>query len=631
MNIEALLDANRRGKLPVEPTDWFYRNMVPKTLEENIAYRKKILSIARSSEDAAYELRCICARDILFEINTFGWTYSPKDHPDSPIRPFITYGFQDEAIVTLRDAIGKQDVGVPKSRDMGASWISILVMEHRWRYTPNQSFLLASRKEEYVDGKQGDMDALIPKIEWYTNHLPMFLRPLNVGRTRMNLLNRDNKSRFTGEATVENLGTGGRRTAIFLDEVSKMPGADDIFTSTRDVTNCRIFNSTPNGRFGIGEPFYKKIANPDTKKIFLHWSEHPTKSRGLYYLDEKKQKHRYEDGWNWRQEYDFGLLTFTGRAPRSDWYDEQVKREDHNLRKIAQECDINFVGSGMSFVSGETITRMIAKHAVKPTTWGRLLVDPEELTANWQASDGPVEDAPFKLFMDLVEGRPPLGEYSIGADIAGGSGGAASSNSTLVATNKQTKRVVLTFAMRTISPIQFARMSVGVCRWLHDALLVPETNGLGGAFLKEVTDIGYWNLSRRTVEAIGFREETEKVGYKNNDRGTELLTALVDGMETERVIITDEAILRELGQYVWDADGKIFHAGAKETDAAGDRGTAHGDRAIAAGCSYLGLKSLGELTPDAAPAKETSRNCPAARFAAQEAKQRAKTSWGYKW
>jgi hypothetical protein len=86
VNVAEVLKANLANELPLGPTDWYYKNIIPKDFKQNIEYRRKMLEIGYSDPSLARELKIICSRDILFEINTFGWTYNPKTHPNAPVR-----------------------------------------------------------------------------------------------------------------------------------------------------------------------------------------------------------------------------------------------------------------------------------------------------------------------------------------------------------------------------------------------------------------------------------------------------------------------------------------------------------------------------------------------------------------
>ena len=55
-----------------------------------------------------------------------------------------------------------------------------------------------------------------------------------------------------------------------------------MLAATRDVTNCRLFNSTHKG---AASAFYR-LTLGKIKKVSLHWSLHPLKSEGMYYFKE---------------------------------------------------------------------------------------------------------------------------------------------------------------------------------------------------------------------------------------------------------------------------------------------------------------------------------------------------------
>ncbi len=126
----------------------FY-DRVPKDVKENLRYRKRIIQAVNNDPSLAAKFWAACAADPLFYINAFCWTYDPRRKPHTRL-PMITYEFQDEGILDMVRAIGDHDILVEKSRDMGASWICILVFEWLWHFKPLQSLLFVSRTEDYV-------------------------------------------------------------------------------------------------------------------------------------------------------------------------------------------------------------------------------------------------------------------------------------------------------------------------------------------------------------------------------------------------------------------------------------------------------------------------------------------------
>ncbi|MCA9366682.1 hypothetical protein KC887_00250 [Candidatus Kaiserbacteria bacterium] len=604
----AIYQATKRNvshrNLPTQQTTYFYDNFVPKQRTRNLYFRKKILELCYSSDAFIEDIQCICKRDLLFEINTFGLTLSIIDNPESPTQPMITRPYQDEGILLIQNAIGKKDVCIPKSRNVGGTWMCLIAMEHRWRYMPDQNFLLCSRDAKSVCSP-GERKGLLQKIFWYTTNLPVFIQPEGfigvaekdlVSAKNMTLVNPDNNSVFKGEAQVPNVGTSDRCQAIFLDEVSRMKFAEQIFTSTRDTSDCRLFNSSPNGRFGVGEPFYKQVQNPYVEKIWVHWSDIAERRKGLYYIDENENKQKFEKGWKWQDDYDFTQLTFSKRKPRSEWYDRQCEREGLKKRRIAQELDLNFLKSGASYVDDSVVSEWIKEKCLPPTSYGNLIVDPETCEGTWVEGDMSESKAFLWIDLDPTTKLPPYDRYVVGVDIAHGTGGKFSSYSSLVVGRHSNRKIVARFASNTIKPSQFARLCVGYCKMFHNALLVPEVNGpTGSSFLEVLRDENiYGNFYYRRVAGIDTDIETEKIGYWNSDRGTSLLDALIDGMSRDKIFVCDEMVYKELAQYEFAADGKIIHSGSRSIDVTGNEGLAHGDVAIATGCVYAGFKSLGE-------------------------------------
>lgn len=589
MDVNAVRSANSACNLPTGRTDWYYQNLVPKSLKANLIFRRTVLELCASDEQYRAEIKEICRRDILFYISVFGWTVNPR----LAIKkiPFLPYQYQETAIYELWKAVGNEDIAVPKTRDMGASWMCLIVLEWFWHFCPLNLFLLTSAKKELVDGPSDK--ALFRKLDFWWDNLPNWMMPPKK-RIEMHCKNLENGSCFDGEATIENMGTGDRRTAILLDETSKMPEAKKIFTSTRDVTACRIFNSTPNGRYGTGEAFYERIQNRATKKIFLHWSEHPTKRVGLYKMVAGKKKYLGKD-YDWKKDYDFDALSFKDpdSKPRSAWYDKESDRAG-SPKEIAQELDIDFLGSSERFADTQSMVRVKAEHCQSPHRIGELETF-GELDGTWASK----ADGHFELYLPLdANGRPPIGEYSVGADVAAGTGGQFSSESGLVIWNRRTREQVALWASSRVKPEPFGVFAIAVCRWFHGAILVPEVNGpLGTTFINSARETGYSNLYLREVTDDISKSTTKKIGYFNNDGGAAILGRLQSDMIKGLCKVRSSRIIQQFLEYEWRG-GKLVHASSETSDSESDKGRTHGDVAIAAAVGYLPVMSYSRLTEE---------------------------------
>ena len=80
------------------------------------------------SESEKEQLREKCKSDILFWINRYGYTYDPRKK--NPHLRFKLYPFQEKLVLRLVKQIRDgEDILIEKSRDMGVSWLILLVFQ----------------------------------------------------------------------------------------------------------------------------------------------------------------------------------------------------------------------------------------------------------------------------------------------------------------------------------------------------------------------------------------------------------------------------------------------------------------------------------------------------------------------
>jgi phage terminase large subunit len=314
---------------------------VPKPTAENLLFRKRI--ILRAEDDVAFRRQMwnVCRRDILFWLNTFCWTYDPRKGETKRLVPFLTWPFQDEAVLSLKESLGKECVLVEKSRDMGASWLILALFTHAWQFEGMGSYGLASSTEALVDAPHNPK-SLFWKVDKLLECQPRWLVPPLL-RQKLLLKNLRTGSTMDGTATTADMFRGDRRTAILMDEFAAFEPADAVKANAaaHAASDCRIFNSTYQGAAGM---FYD-LSISEMKKISMHWARHPEKSKGLYY-DAK------------------------GKA-RSPWYDQKCK-ELIVPAMIACELDMDPVGSASQFFPAELIERCIALDTRNPYHVGRV-------------------------------------------------------------------------------------------------------------------------------------------------------------------------------------------------------------------------------------------------------------------
>lgn len=555
--------------------------MVPKDLKENLEFRKRVIQWGSLSEENAQTVWIACKRSLLFYINVFGWGYDPRDL-EKPCEPFITWDFQDDVLRAMEAKLGKEDMVVEKSRDMGGSWMFLWVFEWQWHFYADRSFLLVSAKEDLVDNKENP-DALMWKIDFMHRMQPRWLMPTGYDescRTNLHFFNPETRSTIDGVSSTSDSGRGGRKTAVGMDEFAKVENGFEMLASTRDVTDCRIFVFTPNGTNNAAYVTRQKIAATNPSALFtLHWTKHPRKSIGKYIGQ--------------------------GGKPRSPWYDEQCKRAS-STQEIAQELDIDYLGSSYPFFDITVIDSVRDRDSRSPFYEGELTYDSKAMPQEFEHLKG----GRCKLWMQLDHrGMPPLDDlYVVSADTSMGTG---ASNTVICAASVKRREKVLEFASPHIQPHEAGSYAVAIARWLGGAFLIWETNGPGRAFGKQVEKDDYRNVYMKTNERSYGKKQKDEPGWDpTTGNKDDLLFTYRKTLLVGDFIDRSFECYEECKLFIVNAESHPEHSSEKNSiDPSGAKGN-HGDRVIATALLVLALSRFKIV-------EKKTEELPASSFAAR--------------
>lgn len=417
----------------------------PRSLETNVKYRIELVQRCLKDAALAADVKALCKEDIIFWFDVFCWTKNPRRSPS--ILPFITYeDYQIMEILKIQHAIRHQyDYLIEKSRDMGVSYLVLYVFQHEWMFNPEgPDFRCGSRKEEYVD-RPNDIDTLFEKLRFNLEKMPPFLVPKGFNwkahSTYMKMINPETGAAIVGESANEDFGSGGRRRACLMDEFSKWENriATAAWTATSDVTKCRIPVSTPKG---AGNKFATLASGTQEKikKTTIHWTLHPDKAKGAYYINKNGEKVMIKGGPKgaFKKWIELGRPVGVVRSP---WYDSEADRS--TLSDLAQEKDIHYAASGFPFFNLESLAKQLAweylvrKRVSDPIPYGRYI------RVNLLKIDNRIEyrELPHGQ-VKVFEFPNKVNEYALGGDVSEGL--AKGDESYLVVRNKWTRNVVAT-------------------------------------------------------------------------------------------------------------------------------------------------------------------------------------------
>jgi hypothetical protein len=625
--------------------DFPHYNLIPKGYAANLEWRRNVLTEAANDPAFAASIKKMCAEDCLFYINGFAWTYDPRDQK-VPNKPFITYSeFQDDAIEQVILAIDEgYDIAWPKSRTMGASWMGLSIFEWFWHFKNDLSFLLISRNEDYVD-KKGNPKALFWKIDFIHRNQPRWLLPTgrhlggkDPNRKLLHLENADTKSVIDGESTTGDAGRGDRRTAMFIDEHAAFALDDGfkVLKSSRDTSKCRIFNSTPQGG---NNAFYEVVHNSSAKVYRMHWSKHPDYNKGLYsseQVDGIYQLKRLDDFFGvcktmrkeWDDPKDFIFpeeypFILDGRM-RSPWYDNECSRCVSD-QEIAQELDIDFLGSDFQFFDQDFIMVLVREYCMPPMMKGHIRFDPKTLEPKGFEPD---INGPLSLWFNVAGSGELLtdlsffedGKYGLGSDISLGTG---ASNSVTVIVDLTTGKKIASWKDSKTGPKDFCDITIALAKWANKGHMIWDASGGTGRVFTQhlLEERKYRNIYYRRSEGKVRERISDQPGYFLNaeDRAV-LLDDYRSKLSKRAYINPSEAGMMETLQFVCEPGGKVSHsASLNSQDPTGAR-TAHGDEVIAdALASRLLTLKKSEVT---AEKKKAPWMSPAWRFEQEEIAKR---------
>ena len=579
-----------------------YYDLVPKDPIENLQWRIRCRERAMVDKKFRDVLWQACMEDLSFWMAFACWGYDPRAR--FKIVPFIPYPHQEAVFVAMDEAIDTAereeravDVILDKSRAQGGSFGYLWVDLRRWLRDPMFSAGFVTRNEDLIDSKS-DSSTVLWKVAWAIERLPFWMKP-NYERHlgQHTFINHDNGSLLRGYSAGQDVAAGGRATVFTVDEAGArdfVSGGKDyaVQESIQDVTNCVRMVSA---RYVDAGVFHNACENPDTAKngvhLILDWKDHPVQGKHSYIVrdgvpiamkpeDQPAVNKYHKDHPDLRNQLERKGFKFDN-VVRSPWYDSRCLRPTATPRLVASQYDRNPRGAVGKVFASDLLDRMKKEHCKRPVWVGNPVFDSETCKLIGLI---PREDGALKLwFKPGIDNSPPMGPFTAGADIASGGVSAHATNSVLTALDNRTGEQVVEYTIKGLEPRPFARRVVGICMWLHNALLGWEDSGVSGGFAKEIMEVVYYgNVFFRNVTQLGSQKKSRKPGWPCQDADkSDMFEQFALAMENKSFVPRSEDMISECGEYEWDGS-KIIHVPTKNKGATEKN---HADRAIsAAGC-----------------------------------------------
>jgi hypothetical protein len=167
----------------------------------------------------------MCRRSWVYWTSNYAWIWAPKVlPPECREMPFVPWPAQVEAgdWILERTRLGEV-AAIPKSRDLGISYLCCNLIVWMALFEPNFQALMGSRVEDLVDRK-GDRDTLFAKVrKTLLNQPGHILEDGGIVHDKHLVIELRRGATITGQATHENFGASGRSSVVFIDEMARIP------------------------------------------------------------------------------------------------------------------------------------------------------------------------------------------------------------------------------------------------------------------------------------------------------------------------------------------------------------------------------------------------------------------------
>lgn len=490
----------------------------------------------------------------------------PAKHSATPMIPWPAQG---KALHQMVDAVENgHDILFVKSREMGASWMTLGLAVWGWLFR-SWSSLLCSRTENLVD-RSGDEDALFQRLDFIMSHLPLSWLPgqrdefLPGGsRRRHMIIEHPEGHSIAGQATTQHIGRGGRRTLVVFDEAAAQDRLESAWRSSADTTSCRIAVSTHLS----GSYFTRKLVPEaevnESSLVKLTYVDHPRK------------------GANAEQRIDLDG-SVTGDLGReytwTPWLAEQLKRRD--LIDVRENVLALPTTAASAFfpITGIQRQRSRTQPARRCEVVRGQLVD--QPSGRWHVFQEPGDDAV------LVAGVDP--SYGTGA-----------ANGVVAVLDTSDNSLVAEYVCPHTPPYDLAREIVQSAKsWLRgvaDLFVAFEVNGPGASLVHDFERLHYRSLYRQNVLNTTNEKRTKRVGWLSTRQSKRILFGdLARALHDDTIQIACEDTVQELEDTVIYSDGGIGPA-RLEIDETSQAREAHGDRVVALALALMAAKNAPRL------------------------------------
>ncbi len=468
--------------------------MAQKKKPNNVVTNK--LNFGNITKEKAKEELVKCARNPQYFIEN----YCKIQHKQRGLIPFKLYDFQKDVVLKFRQ---NEFIIVNKSRQVGMSTLSAGYVTWFILFQSDKKVLIMAQK-------QSGAVELLEKVKLMYGQLPEWMKAIStiIGDNALSLI-LSNRSKVTATATTKEAGRSAAVSLLIIDEAAFVETMEDTWTAiSPTITSGKgedyVFNgvrclilSTPNG---VGNFFHNTFVRAEAQQNDFYPITLP---------------------WYCVPEY------------TEEWF-ENEKRNLGDPRKVAQEYECSFIGSGHTVVSSDDIETM-KKNAKQPM-----------MTSGIGSS--------LWIWEDYTIGH----KYILSADVARGDG---ADYSTFMILDCNSSNVVCEYQSK-VTTDKFASTLVSVAKQYGNALIIVENAGPGWAVLDGIKNLRYDNVfygKKNGLVPNEFADPTFAkydsdcvIGFTVSGRNREvIISKLEEVIRTKQINFFSKRFANELDTFIY--------------------------------------------------------------------------------
>jgi hypothetical protein len=414
-----------------------------------------------------------------------------------------------------------------------AAWVS-KILQLAKPENPERVLIIANKRDTAIE--------MANKVRHFIDQWPEWI---NVGFSPDK--NSESRFRLNNGCEVKAVATsadalrGYTPTILIFDEAAYIEAGDDFWAASMASLSTGgkiILISTPNGY----DPIYYGVYDQAIRGINdfhitdLRWFKDPRYTKDLKWVKCSDIVHYMLNREQYIDDdvvlYDFDIEKYQelhelGYKPYSSWFESMSKKFKYDRRKIAQELECDFLGSGDGVIPGE-IQENIAKNMIRV---------PKEKYMQ----------GTFWHWKEPIQGH----RYIMGVDVSRGD---SEDFSSINVVDFDDREQVAEYIGK-IPPDDLASVAY---KWgiLYDAFIVIDiTGGMGVATSRKLQELNYKNLYIDGVNTKNIWEYNSKAmekipGLNFNNKRTQIVAAFEEQLR-KGFLVRSSRLLNELNTFVY--------------------------------------------------------------------------------